>query len=107
MKHEFYRELITTDDFSIFDFISNGKNGKINKRIAFSATKLTHVYNLAFGDINEEGEIDDYIISDNGDRNKILATVVKVVDDYTKKFPDRLIFFKGSTRERTRLYRMV
>lgn len=88
MKYEVYSELIITDDFSVIDFISIGKNGAIPKRIAFTATELDNVYNLAFGDINEDGEIDDYTISDNGDRNKILATIVNVVDDYTKKFPE-------------------
>ena len=34
------------------------------------------VYNLAFGGIDENGETDDYSASDNGDRNKILATVL-------------------------------
>jgi hypothetical protein len=66
--------------------------------------KKSGIYNLAFGDINVEGEIDDLTISDNGDRNKILATVAKSVDEYTKRFPGRWIFFKGSTPERTRLH---
>ncbi|MFC3830224.1 MULTISPECIES: DUF6934 family protein [Niastella] len=46
-------------------------------------------------------------MSDNGDRNKILATVAKAVDDFTEKYPDRWVIFRGSTRERTRLYRMA
>jgi hypothetical protein len=36
-----------------------------------------------------------------------LATVVDVVQDYTTKYPERWIAFKGSTKERTRLYRMA
>jgi hypothetical protein len=107
MKYEVYSKLNYTDDFSVIDFISIGKNGPIPKRIAFSRTELENVYNLAFGDIDENGEIDDYKISDNGDRNKILATVVNVIDDYTIKYPDRWIIFRGSTCERTRLYRMA
>jgi hypothetical protein len=107
MKYEVYSELKLTDDFSVIDFISIGKNGAIPKRITFTTTELENVYNLAFGDINAKGEIDDYIISDNGDRNKILATVVNVVDDYTKKYPERWIIFSGSTKERTRLYRIA
>lgn len=107
MKYEVYSDLTITDDFSVVDFISMGKNGTIPKRIAFTATELENVYNLAFGDINDDGEIDDYSISDNGDRNKILATIVNVVDDYTKKYPERWIIFRGSTKERTRLYRMA
>jgi hypothetical protein len=37
----------------------------------------------------------------------VIATVVSIVGVYTKRFPDRWIFFRGSTEERTRLYRMV
>jgi hypothetical protein len=107
MKYEIYSELKLTDDFSVIEFTSIGKNGAIPKRIAFTSTELENVYNLAFGDIDVNGEIDDITISDNGDRNKILATVVNVVDDYTKKYPERWIVFSGSTKERTRLYRIA
>jgi len=107
MKYEMYSQYEFTYDFSVIDFISIGKNGAIPKRIIFKRTELANVYNLAFGDIDENDEIDDYSISDNGDRNKILATVFHVVDVYTKKYPERLILFSGSTSERTRLYRMA
>jgi hypothetical protein len=62
---------------------------------------------LSFGDIKEDGELDDLTISNNGDRNKILATIAKVVSEYTFKFPERYILFQGSTEHRTRLYRMA
>lgn len=45
--------------------------------------------------------------TDNGDRNKILATVVNAIDEYTKRYPMRWIYFRGSTKGRTRLYRMA
>ena len=107
MKYDAYTELRVTDDFSIIDFISDGTKGAIPKRISFTSTEMENVYNLAFGDIMENGEIDDYTISDNGDRNKILATVANVVDNYTNKYPERWVFFRGSTKERTRLYRIA
>lgn len=107
MKYEIYSDLDYTYDYSVVDFLSIGKKGAIPKRIAFTRTELANVYNLAFGDIDENGVIDDLRISDNGDRNKILATVVKVVDNYTQKYPHRWIIFSGSTKERTRLYRIA
>ncbi|HEY4063714.1 MAG TPA: hypothetical protein VGM30_17520 [Puia sp.] len=107
MQYDNYPAFHISDDLSVFDFISLGKNGKIHKRIAFMRTERSGVYNLAFGDIDEEGGIDDFSISDNGDRNKILATVAKSVDEFTKKYPRRWIIFRGSTIERTRLYRMA
>jgi hypothetical protein len=65
------------------------------------------VVNLAFGNVTEDDEIDDKIISDNGDRNKILATVANVVRLFTDKYPGKMVYFKGSTEERTRLYRIA
>ncbi len=52
MRYEVYTTLRATDDFSIVDFISEGKNGQIPKRIVFTATEREGVYNLAFGDID-------------------------------------------------------
>jgi hypothetical protein len=107
MKYEVYDGIKVAADFAVFDFISTGRNGTIQKRIAFTETDWKNVYNLAFGDIDDDGSINDSSVSNNGDRNKILATVARVVDDYTKRYPDRWIIFKGSTDERTRLYRMA
>lgn len=107
MKYEIYTDIKITDDFTIFDFLGIGKNGFILKRIEFTFTEVPDVVNLAFGDMDESGEINDYSISDNGDRNKILATVAFAADLYLSKYPDRWVYFKGSTQERTRLYRMA
>ena len=107
MKYEVYSEIEVTDDFDIFDFVSTGKNGHILKRVAFTRTEQDNVYNLALGDVDEDNEINNYAITDNGDRNKVLATVAFIVEAYTKRFPDRWIIFRGSTAERTRLYRMA
>jgi hypothetical protein len=89
MKYEVYGDIEVTDDFNVFDFASVGKNGIIPKRVAFTKTEWGRVYNLAFGDIDEDDIIDDQSVSDNGDRNKVLATVVFIVDTYTKRFPEK------------------
>ena len=107
MKYEVYDQLQIADDFSIFDFVSEGRNGKISKRIEFMSTDIPGIVNLAFGDIDGDGEINDYSISNNGDRNKILSTVAFATEIYLHKYPERWIYFKGSTEERTRLYRMA
>ncbi len=36
-------------------------------------------------------------VSDNGDRNKIPATIVSAIDKYTDRYPERMIYFTGST----------
>jgi hypothetical protein len=107
MKYEVYLDFKYTDNFDTIDFLSIGKHGPLSKRITFTKTELENTYNLAFGDIDGTDDIDDYKVSDNGDRNKILATIVYVVGLYTNKYPQRWILFRGSTKERTRLYRMA
>jgi hypothetical protein len=48
----------------------------------------------------------DTVFSNNGDGDKILATVAKIIFDFTAKYPEALIFIKGSTITRTRWYQM-
>ena len=70
------------------------------------------VYNLGFGDWDEEiGELDDQIISKNGDTEKVLATVAETANLFWSEYPNASIFFMGSTPDnetprRTRLYQM-
>jgi len=93
MKYEVYEGIAVQNDFNRFDFIGSGKNGPVRKRVSFSKTEMDQVYNLAFGDVDENDELDDLSISDNGDRNKVLATVVSIVTLYTNRCPDRRILF--------------
>ena len=65
------------------------------------------MYNLAFGDKDTStGNIDDSIISNNGDSESVLATIVETVYAFTNENPEALIYATGSTKARTRLYRM-
>jgi hypothetical protein len=107
MKYEVYEGIAVGADFDIFDFVSCGRNGNILKRVAFTQTEDKGVYNLAFGDVDKDNEIDDLAITGNGDRNKVIATGIFIAGVYMRRFPKRWIFFRGSTVERTRLYRMV
>jgi len=106
MKLERY-ELATTDSLMSFEFISSGPKGQICKIIHFDETDIEYLFNLSFGDINPlTNELDDFVISNNGDRDKILATIVTSVDIFTLNYPDAYIYAEGSTKSRTRLYRM-
>ena len=99
--------LASGDRLTTFDFISEGPKGLIHKLVQFKQTNLKNVYNLAFGDKDHTtGEIDDTVISNNGDSEKVLATVVATVYAITDKYPDAVIYATGSTKARTRLYRM-
>ena len=100
-------ELKAEKSLMVFEFISEGTKGQIPKLIKYSVTNLKDTYNLAFGDKNPEtGEIDDNVVSNNGDSEKVLATVVATVYAFSDKYPDSWIFATGSTKARTRLYRM-
>ena len=71
-----------------YEFISEGPKGLIQKMVQFKQTNLKNVYNLAFGDKNHEtGEIDDLVISNNGDSEKVLSTVVATIYAFTDKYP--------------------
>jgi len=107
MKYESYDPVRIADDLSSFDFVSQGKYGQLLKRILFTPTEIGNIYNLVFGNLVTEDEIDDFSVNDNGDRNKILVTISKAIDNYTKRYPARMIYITGSTKSRTRLYRMA
>jgi hypothetical protein len=96
------------EDVTFFEFISEGKQGNIHKIIQYSSTNLKGVYNLGFGDKNlQTGQIDDKIITDNGDSEKVLATVGATVYAFVAQYPKAYIFIVGSSTARTRLYRMA
>jgi hypothetical protein len=100
-------QLKSGQQLSSYEFISEGPNGFIIKRIQFTLLNAEGVYNLAFGDKDpQSGEIDDLSISNNGDSEKVLATVVAAVYAFCDKHPESWIFITGSTQSRTRLYRM-
>ncbi|MEO6832177.1 MAG: hypothetical protein ABI378_07280 [Chitinophagaceae bacterium] len=106
MKHPKYQlksgELLTS-----FEFVSEGPKGVIRKRIQFTGINLEGVYNLAFGDEDEAtGGIDDLSVSNNGDSEKVLATVVSALYAFCDYHPEAWVFASGSTDARTRLYRI-
>ena len=106
MKAEKYY-LKSESKFTRFEFISEGPKGAIRKLIEFQETTNPDVFNLAFGDFNHQTqEFDDLLISDNGDTEKVLATVVNAVYTFFNKYPDLFVYATGSTKARTRLYRM-
>ena len=84
-----------------------GLKEEIKKVIKYSFTGTENVYNLGFGDLNEEtNEIDDLSVTNNGDSEKVLSTVVSTLFAFTEQYPKALILATGSTPSRTRLYRM-
>jgi hypothetical protein len=99
-----------------FEFYSHGEKqylmGVNYSYIGIEATTGKQVYNLGFGvlRINSETgleEIDDSVKTNNGDRDKILATVAFTALSFFDKHPDTIIYFEGSSPSRIRTYQMA
>lgn len=75
MNYPKYDTVTTKSDFTGFSFISSGDKGDFQIGVQFTIFVEPSLYNLGFGVLDENGEIDDSIVLNNGDRNKILATV--------------------------------
>jgi hypothetical protein len=91
-----------------FFFESIGSKGIINKVIAFQETSFTGIYNLALGDVNTlTNEVDDAVVTDNGDTEKVLATIFQIVSHYFSLYPHHQIYFSGNSPARNRLYRIA
>lgn len=64
-------------------------------------------YNLAFGDWDEElQKMDTTKRSNNGDRDKVLATVAATVLEFFEHHPGATICAEGNVPVNTRLYQM-
>jgi hypothetical protein len=57
--------------------------------------------------LKDDGTIDDLVVSDNKDMDKILATVIQTIFKFFESRPRNTILFLGSTESRTRLYQIV
>lgn len=100
-------ELKAERTLTVFEFVSEGPKGKIPKLVQYSETNIRGVYNLGFGDKGfSSDEIDDEVISNNGDSRKVLATVAASVYAFTDRHSNVWVYAAGSTKVRTRLYRM-
>ncbi|MEO7312770.1 MAG: hypothetical protein ABIX01_20470 [Chitinophagaceae bacterium] len=97
----------TSTSFLKYEFYSEGPKGKIKKQVLFKAfSDNANVYNLGFGDVGMDGEINDTIITNNKDSKKVLTTVATTVLTFFKQYPTAYVFATGSTLSRTRLYRI-
>ena len=103
-------KLSSEPNLTKFEFTSEGVNGNIEKIVIFEsvATESGELFNLCFGDKNPlTGELDDTVNSNNGDRNKVLATVALAAYLFTDTHTNAVILMQGATDTRTRLYQMA
>jgi hypothetical protein len=89
-----------------YEFLSEGPKGTVKKVVLFQLMS-PGVYNLAFGDWDEEAqEISDDVRTNNADRDKVLATVAATVLDFMAYHSGAVLFAEGSSPARTRLYQI-
>ena len=51
----------------VYEFVSEGPKGQIKKMVQYTDTRTENVYNLAFGDYDEETKsINDLSVTNNG-----------------------------------------
>lgn len=95
------------ESHSVYEFMSCGTKGTVKKLVEYAWTGFGNIYNLAFGDFDEAiNDINDLVVTNNGDRLKVLSTVAWTVREFMFWHPDALVFATGSTESRTRLYRI-
>jgi hypothetical protein len=105
MKYPKY-PIVTGDNPYIYMFYSEGPRGQIRKGVFYTQIGR-NLFNLGFGDLKENlRDLDDASRTNNGDRDKVLATVAASAIYFTEHFPNARIFIEGSTSARTRLYQM-
>ena len=80
------------------------QKGKLRKKLCSHRLKTRRFGIWALD--TTSGTISDSIISNNGDRNQILATVASATFIFSEHHPSALIYIEGSTPSRTRLYRI-
>lgn len=97
----------TSPDLQVFEFTSIGPKGSIAKVVKYTEINIKGFYNLGFGDKDPiTGYISDVTVTNNGDSQKVLATVAATLYAFMSKHPNATVIATGSTETRTRLYRM-
>lgn len=106
-------DYVTDPTYESFIFDSVGPKGVITKIVSYHPIQDyilpdgRQVVNLGFGDWDEKiKRVDDVCVSNNLDREKVLATVASTIFAYTDKHGHLPIFATGTNPVKTRLYQM-
>ena len=89
-----------------YTFVSHGKE-RIEKIVTFNSTPIPNLFNAGFGDLTEDGTIDDHVRSNNGDIIKVLSTIIHILKTFLHEHPKAKVAFIGSTPNRTALYARI
>ncbi len=104
MVDEHY-ELYPSKEEHLFYFVSEGSRGRILKLIHFTPTRYKR-WNLAFGDYRN-GYLDDQVVSNNDDLQKIMKTIIQAAYDFCEIYPERSIEIVPVDEKRKTLYNAI
>jgi hypothetical protein len=97
----------TSSDGQYYFFDSIGKTS-IPKAVGYILRNSdARLVELVFGDLIDNESIDVMNVSNNQDLPLVIGTVIFTLIDYLEGFPDNIVYFRGSTPSRTRLYRAI
>lgn len=109
MNAEYY-PLRVSNDYLSYSFLSLDRKGPILKVITFDPieTEPHQVFNLSLADTdNMTKQIRDDVISDNGDKDKIIETVAESINIFCEHYFKAYILIRGNSSSRNRLYQMA
>jgi hypothetical protein len=105
LKHNYYT-FKASSDHTAFTFNSLSVDRLVLKKVEF--VKISdRLYNLAFGDVMHNGDIDDIVVTNNSDTSKVLATVIQILLAFFEDYRNAAVYFRGSTPARTRMYQIL
>jgi hypothetical protein len=98
-------QLDQTEFVYTFQSVSAGK--VVQKVVILTDIQSQRIFNLALMDEQPDGTLSDQVVTNNDDMRTVLATVFRIIDDFTSRFPGVFVYFRGTDTRRTRLYRMA
>jgi len=70
-----------------YEFISIGPKGRLKKRVEFTALRRRKLYNIGFGDVMPDGQVDK-VNTNNSDLVKVLGTVISIIQSFRTQIFD-------------------
>lgn len=106
-KNAMERYPVTSNaEHDTYIFWSHGPKGSVKKVVVYTLIS-NGAFNLGFGDWDETNKcLLDHVKTNNGDTQKVLATVAATALDFIAHHPKAGIFIQGTSASKTRLYQM-
>ncbi len=98
----------SSSDGLLYEFESVGESKIIKKVVIYFPVKYNNdLFELSFGDLQNDGTINFQMVSNNQDMALILNTVIDTLHLFFELYPSKSVVFTGSSESRNRLYRAV